>query len=93
MQKLGVFLAVMTIVATAHALPAAAEREHELRAESRAQSLDDPNSLASPNYRGYRPAWANPYAEPDELGVNDDPTPFDPADVDSGPSPLEPDAF
>ena len=54
---------------------------------------DDPHSLASPNYEGYRPDWANPYAEPEDLGVNDDPTPFNPADVDSGPSPLEPNAF
>ena len=57
------------------------------------ECLDDPRSLASPDYQGYRPAWANPYAEPEELGVNDDPTPFNPADVDSGPNPLDPDAF
>ena len=53
----------------------------------------DPKSLASPNYDGYRPAWANPYAQPQDLGVNDDPTPFDPADVDSGPDPLDPHNF
>ncbi len=89
MQKLGFFLAAMAILVTAHAPPAAAAREHELRA----QRYDDPNSLASPDYEGYRPAWANPYAEPGDVGVNDDPTPFDPADVDSGPNPLDPDAF
>lgn len=54
---------------------------------------EDTTSLASPNYQGYRPAWANPYADPEELGINDDPTPFDPADVDSGASPLDPDEY
>lgn len=88
MQKLGVLLAVMALIVSAQAPLAAASRERE-----RALPLDDPRSLASPDYEGYRPAWANPYAEPGEIGVNDDPTPFYPSDVDSGPNPLEPDAF
>jgi len=89
MQKLGILLSVLAILVTAQA-PFAAARE---RGGGRSLSLDDPRSLASPNYEGYRPAWANPYADPPEIGVNDDPTPFDPSDVDSGPSPLDPDAF
>lgn len=90
MRKFGVFLAVVAIVVTVQAPFAEAGRERE---RERALPLNDPRSLASPNYQGYRPAWANPYAEPGEIGVNDDPTPFYPSDVDSGPNPLDPDAF
>jgi hypothetical protein len=43
---------------------------------------------AEPAQQGYRPPWADPYAEPPMPGIENDPTPFDPADVDSGPSPL-----
>ena len=32
---------------------------------------------------GYRPRWADPNAKPSEPGVENDPTPFDPADVDA----------
>ena len=91
MQKLGVFLAVVAIAVTAQAPFASAQGVERVR--ERHLSLDDPRSLASPNYQGYRPDWANPYAEPRWLGVNDDPTPFYPSDVDSGPNPLDPDAF
>jgi hypothetical protein len=89
---LGVFLATVLMVMTVHAPFAVADRRHVLERE-RALPLNDPRSLASPNYQGYRPDWANPYAEPRALGVNDFPTPFNPADVDSGPNPLDPDAF
>jgi hypothetical protein len=92
MQKLGVLLALVAILVTAQATFAEAARVRH-RERERHMSLDDPRSLASPNYRGYRPDWANPYAEPRALGVNDDPTPFYPSDVDSGPNPLDPDAF
>ncbi len=92
MRKLGVFLTVLAIVVTVQAPFAAADRRHVIERE-RALPLNDPRSLASPNYRGYRPDWANPYAEPRALGINDDPTPFYPSDVDSGPNPLDPDAF
>lgn len=88
MRKLGVLLAVGATLMVAYVPLAMAARERA-PATIESESLDDPNSLASPNYRGYRPAWANPYAEPPYVGVNDDPTPFDPADVDSGPSPFQ----
>jgi len=88
MRKLGVFLTLLAILVTTSA---AARERHRVR--ERHLSLDDPRSLASPNYRGYRPDWANPYAQPRLPGVNDDPTPFYPSDVDSGPNPLDPDAF
>jgi hypothetical protein len=54
---------------------------------------EDTTSLASPDYQGYRPAWANPYADPPEIGINDDPTPFYPSDVDSGGSLFDNDNF
>jgi hypothetical protein len=88
MNKIGVLSLLLAAAVTLAPLGAAAK---EFRDDPRED--DESMSLASPNYPGYRPAWANPYAEPEELGVNDDPTPFDPADVDSGPSPLDPDAF
>ena len=31
---------------------------------------------------GYRPRWADPDAKPPEPGIENDPTPFNPADVD-----------
>lgn len=72
-------------VTMAQVAPAWANREPEPF-----PAQEDPNSLAAPDYRGYRPAWADPYAEPSGLGINDDPTPFDPSDVEGGPSPLDP---
>lgn len=88
MRKFCVLVAGIAVFAVAQTTLAAARGEGE-----RLPPQDDSSSLASPNYRGYRPAWANPYAEPDMLGVNDDPTPFYPSDVDSGPSPLDPDEY
>ncbi|MEI9900943.1 MAG: hypothetical protein WDN31_13300 [Hyphomicrobium sp.] len=32
---------------------------------------------------GYRPPWADPNAKPMQPGVENDPTPFNPADVDA----------
>ncbi|MFA5898396.1 MAG: hypothetical protein WC829_04705 [Hyphomicrobium sp.] len=32
---------------------------------------------------GYRPPWANPNAKPPQPGIENDPTPFNPSDVDS----------
>lgn len=32
---------------------------------------------------GYRPRWADPDANPPEPGIENDPTPFDPVDVDA----------
>ncbi len=34
-----------------------------------------------------RPAWADPNAEPPPVGVDDDPTPFDPAERPPDPDP------
>jgi hypothetical protein len=41
-----------------------------------------PNNPPPPdNVEGYRPPWANPNAKPPEPGIENDPTPFNPADV------------
>ena len=63
------------------------------------QQEDDGQSLASATYQGDRPAWANPYAEP-EISIYDDPAPFFPAgdtgspsDDTSGESAVELDGF
>ncbi len=90
-RRFGVFLSAMAVLVAVQA-SFTAEARDGVRQERRLP-LNDPRSLASPDYQGYRPDWANPYAQPRELGVNDDPTPFNPADVDSGPNPLDPDAF
>jgi hypothetical protein len=33
--------------------------------------------------QGYRPRWADPDAKPPQPGIENDPTPFDPSDVDA----------
>ena len=38
---------------------------------------------------GYRPPWANPDAKPPEPGIENDPTPFNPADVDANSDTLD----
>lgn len=88
MRKFCILVVGVAVFALTQTAFASAREESE-----RLPPQDDSSSLASPNYRGYRPAWANPYAEPDMLGANDDPTPFYPSDVDSGPNPLDPDGF
>jgi len=88
MQKLGVLLALMAVMMVAHAPIAAAARE-----PWQLPPREDSTSLASPDFEGYRPAWADPYAGMPDLGVNEDPTPFDPGDVDTGRSPLDSDDF
>jgi hypothetical protein len=73
MPKLGVFLVAFATL-TAQIPPAAAswEREPFPIAE------EDSQSLAPATYQGYRPAWANPFAEP-EISIYDDPAPFFPS--------------
>jgi hypothetical protein len=88
MQKLGAVLVLLIVFVAADAPFAAAAREPDPLPPP-----GDSTTLASPDYEGYRPAWADPYAGMPDLGINDDPTPFDPGDGDSGPNPLEPDAF
>jgi hypothetical protein len=46
-----------------------------------------------PEDRIYIPSWADPYGQLPDLGINDDPTLFDPGDVDTGRSPFDSDDF
>ena len=45
--------------------------------------VEKPATPPVENNQGYRPPWANPDAKPPEPGIENDPTPFDPSDVDS----------
>ncbi len=63
------------------ALPATAGATGQQRSETKRQ-----NPLLPPvekDKSGYRPPWADPDAKPPEPGIENDPVPFNPADVDS----------
>lgn len=45
--------------------------------------IEKPAIAPAENDRGYRPRWADPYAKPPQPGIENDPTPFDPSDVDA----------
>jgi len=38
---------------------------------------------------GYRPRWADPFAKSSQPGIENDPTPFNPADVDANSDTLD----
>jgi hypothetical protein len=46
-------------------------------------SIEKPTVAPAEPETGYRPRWADPNAKPPEPGIENDPTPFDPADVDA----------
>jgi hypothetical protein len=80
MRTVGVFLVVVATLA-AQISPAAAARERE----PFLVAVEDSLSLATANYQGDRPTWANLYAEP-EIRIYDDPAPFFPSDDTGSPS-------
>jgi hypothetical protein len=45
--------------------------------------VEKPAAAPAEPETGYRPRWADPNAKPPEPGIENDPTPFDPADVDA----------
>ena len=45
--------------------------------------VEKPAAAPIENDEGYRPRWADPNAKPPEPGIENDPTPFDPAEVDA----------
>jgi hypothetical protein len=45
--------------------------------------VEKPAAAPAEPEAGYRPRWADPNAKPPEPGIENDPTPFDPADVDA----------
>jgi hypothetical protein len=44
--------------------------------------IERPASAPSEGETGYRPRWADPNATPSLPGIENDPTPFNPSDVD-----------
>jgi hypothetical protein len=80
MRKFGIvtLVALTTLAAQASNAAASLQREPFPVAE------EDNQSLASANDQGDRPAWADPYADPPEFNIYDDPAPFfPPGDTDS----------
>ena len=45
--------------------------------------VEKPAAAPAEPEAGYRPRWADPNAKPPAPGIENDPTPFDPADVDA----------
>ena len=48
-----------------------------------AAQLEKPAAAPVERDPGYRPRWADPDAKPPEPGIENDPTPFDPSEVDA----------
>ena len=46
-------------------------------------AVENPAAAPAEPEAGYRPRWADPNAKPPQPGIENDPTPFDPADVDA----------
>ncbi|MEO8419790.1 MAG: hypothetical protein ABI457_01225 [Hyphomicrobium sp.] len=60
--------------------------------------VEKPAAAPAESDAGYRPRWADPNAKPTEPGIENDPTPFNPAEVDANSdtlnnnlSPIDPD--
>jgi hypothetical protein len=71
--RIAAITAVMAMISTSGAI--AAEERSNIQ-------IEKPASAPPENDGGYRPAWADPYAQPPEPGIENDPTPFNPSDVD-----------
>jgi len=88
MRQTGVLLAVVVCM-VAYASTAAADLESEpLKPPTHSLSEQPP-----PEDRIYIPSWADPYGQMPDVGINDDATPFDPSDLNTGRSPLDSDDF
>jgi len=61
-------------------LPAAAGAPAD---QGTSAEIEKPAAAQAESGQGYRPRWANPNAKPPAPGIEEDPTPFDPADVDA----------
>ncbi len=51
--------------------------------------VEKPVAVPPDNDAGYRPRWADPNAKPSQPGIESNPTPFNPADVDANSDPLD----
>ncbi len=76
--RVSVWAVALGLVAFA-VMPAAAQYEN-LPPEDSDKLLPDVGDRSGGQYV---PPWADPYASSPDVGVNEDPTPFNPADVDA----------
>ncbi len=88
MRQIGFLLSVL-VCAVAYAPIAAADYE-SLPLQRPVYSLTELEPLQD---RIYIPSWADPYGQMPDLGINDDSTPFDPGDFDTGRFPLDNDDY
>jgi hypothetical protein len=79
MKKAGIFVLTAACAAVSFSLPAAAGAANQSTGDQAAEALLPPVEKD----KGYRPPWADPDAKPPEPGIENDPVPFNPADVDS----------
>jgi hypothetical protein len=79
-------LAGAACLTTLFALPAAAGAPADQGTNAEVEKVAPPPDEGD---GGYRPRWADPNAKPSEPGVENDPTPFDPADVDANSNTLD----
>lgn len=73
-------LVVLAVVCPALLLPVAASAGGD---EGRGAQIEKPAAAPPEKEPGYVPRWADPNAKPPEPGIENDPTPFDPSDVDT----------
>lgn len=79
MRQAGILVFAAACMTAAFALPVAAA---ETAGEVLAPQQVTPNSPPPEDSDDYRPPWADPDAKPPEPGIDDDPTPFNPSNVD-----------
>jgi hypothetical protein len=80
MREAGLLVLSVACLITAYSLPATAGAPAE---QGTSVQVEKPVPPPVENNQGYRPRWADPDAKSPEPGVENDPTPFDPSDVDA----------
>ena len=80
MKKAGIFVLTAACAAVSFAPPATAGATDNSAGDQAAEPLLPP---VEKDTSGYRPPWADPDAKPPEPGIENDPVPFNPSDVDS----------
>ena len=79
MKKAGILYLSAAFLTTAFILPAAAGAPAK---NGSSVEVEKPAAAPADTDQGYRPRWADPNAKPPEPGIENDPTTFNPADVD-----------
>jgi hypothetical protein len=79
-------LRVLVAACLMAALPIAAKAGSE---GGKSIEIEKPAAAPAESDAGYRPPWADPNAKPPEPGIENDPTPFNPADVDQNTNTLD----